>query len=411
MNTPTAQQLDAEDPLAAKRDDFLLPEQGVYLDGNSLGCLTRQARQRAREVVEQQWGQDLIKSWNSHGWIDLPTRCGEKIAPLIGAAPGQVICCDSISVNLFKIVSAALKLRAGRRTVLSTVSNFPTDLYTVQGLQALLGEQQCRLQLCADTELESALGDDVAVLLMSHVDFRTGYVNDMQHLTAMAHQLGALVIWDLAHSAGAMPVMLDDCRADFAVGCGYKYLNGGPGAPAFIYAAKRHQAGLQQPLSGWMGHRAPFDFDTHYAPAAGMQQFLSGTPAVLSMSVLEAALDVFRGIDLSVLRSKSLALTDLFIRQVRARPALADLQLISPIEHEYRGSQLAWRHPDAWAISQALIARGIIGDFRAPDIVRFGFSPLYLRYQDVERSVDVLEDIVCTGMYRQSQFQLRKKVT
>lgn len=408
---PTALQRDTDDPLAHKRNEFLLPPRGVYLDGNSLGCLPLSARQRARELIEQQWGLDLIKSWNSHSWIDLPQRCGEKIAPLIGAAPNQVICCDSISVNLFKILSVALQIQTGRTTVLSTHTNFPTDLYTVQGLQNLLGEQRCRLQLVHDDCLESALQSDVAVLLLSHVDFRTGRVNDMRRLTDMAHQHGVLVVWDLAHSAGAMPVLLDECQVDFAVGCGYKYLNGGPGAPAFIYVAKRHQAGMRQPLSGWMGHKAPFEFDTQYTPADGMQQFLSGTPPVLSMSVLDAALDVFTDVDAVQLRRKSLALTDLFIEQVNARPVLSELQLISPAEHTQRGSQLAWRHPEAWAICQALIARHIIGDFRAPDILRFGFSPLYLSYQDVVHSVDELEQVMRNGDYKQPQFQVRAKVT
>lgn len=403
--------MDAEDVLAPRRTEFDLPADTVYLDGNSLGCLPLVAKLRAQQVVEQQWGRDLINSWNVHRWIDLPVSCGEKIARLIGAAPGQVICCDSISVNLFKLLSAALKMQAGRRVVVSQQGNFPTDLYMVQGLQDLLGADLCQLQLVEDQGLEDSLTEDVAVLLLSHVNFRSGLVYDMHRLTQLAHTKGILVIWDLAHSAGVLPVQLDACDVDFAVGCGYKYLNGGPGAPAFMYVAARHQNAIRQPLNGWMGHKAPFEFDTNYVSADGMARFLVGTPPVISMSVLDAALDVFADVDMGQVREKSLALSRLFIRLVAESSALGELELDSPADDTQRGSQLAYRHPEAYAICQAMIARGIIGDFRAPDIFRVGFNPLYLSFQDIYHSVRVLADVVVSEAWREPRYQQRSRVT
>jgi len=403
--------MDRADPLSSKRAEFFVPPELVYLDGNSLGCLPLRARDRALAVVEEQWGRDLIRSWNAHQWIDLPQACGAKIAPLIGAAAGQVICCDSVSVNLFKLLGAALTLQAPRHRVLSVAGNFPTDLYMVQGLEQLLGSARCQLDLVPRATLEQALGPDVAVLLMSHVDFRSGRIEDMQALTHAAHAQGVLVIWDLAHSAGVLPVQLDRCKVDFAVGCGYKYLNGGPGAPAFLYAATRHLSQLQQPLSGWMGHRSPFEFDTDYRGAEGIHKFLSGTPPVLSMSVLSAALDVFADVQLDQLRAKSLALSDLFLNLVAAHPVLNEFELASPSDHNQRGSQLAWRHPQAWSVCQALIEKGVVGDFRAPDIFRAGFSPLYLRFVDVYRAVDTLAAIMVSESWREARFQQRSRVT
>lgn len=409
--SPDWEALDRADPLAHKRDEFFLPEGVIYLDGNSLGCLPLRARERAREVVDTQWGRDLIRSWNIHGWIDLPTRCGEKIAPLVGAAPGQVICCDSISVNLFKLLAAGLALQPGRTRLVAVEGDFPTDLYMAQGLQALLGSGRCRLDILPRAELEQSLGDDVALLLLSQVDFRSGRLEDMAAITRLAHRHGALVVWDLAHSAGVVEVALDACGADFAVGCGYKYLNGGPGAPSFLYAATRHQAAVSQPLSGWMGHRAPFDFEGGYQRAEGVRRFLAGTPPVLSMSVLEAALGVFDDVPLPQLRAKSLALSDLFIGLMERDPLLAGFRLGTPRDHALRGSQLAWRHPEAWAICQALIERGVIGDFRAPDILRVGFSPLYLRAADVHRAVEILADIMASGSWQAPRFRRRARVT
>ena len=403
--------LERSDPLAKKRDEFDLPANTVYLDGNSLGCLPIAARERAREVVETQWGRDLIKSWNKHNWIDLPVQIGEKIARLIGAAPGQTICCDSTSVNLFKLLSVALKMQSERCIILSVQDNFPSDLYMLEGLRHQLGSDAVQIELCAEEEIESAMHEKVAVLMLTQVNFRTGRLLDMQRLTERAHALGILVIWDLAHSAGVLPIELDGCHVDFAVGCGYKYLNGGPGAPAFAYVAKRHHQHLHQPLSGWMGHAAPFEFDAQYAPAKNITQLLVGTPPVISMSVLDAALEVYRDVDIKQLRDKAYGLSELFRTLVEQSPYLRDLQLLSPPQPQQRGAQLAYRHPEAYAICQALIDHGVVADFRAPDLLRLGFSPLPLRYIDISTSVTVLTEIMRNERWREPQYATRSKVT
>ena len=405
------QALDAKDPLAAKKNEFELPADCIYLDGNSLGALPQKAKIRARQVVEQQWGQDLISSWNRHAWIDLPIRVGEKIAPLIGAAAEQVISCDSISVNVFKLLCSALTMQKGRHVVLSQTDNFPTDLYMVQGLSELLGLQHCELRLHAGERIEDAFSDEVAVLLLTQVNFRTGYLHDMQKITAMAHQHGILVIWDLAHSAGALPIELDKCEVDFAVGCGYKYLNGGPGAPAFIYVAKRHQDSITQPLSGWMGHANPFQFLPDYTPGKGMLRFLCGTPPIVSMSILEAALEIFADVNMPVLRDKSCKLAQLWMTLIEQLDLSNDLRLTSPVLDVERGSQVAYAHPCAFAICQALIERNIICDFRAPDILRIGFTPLYTSYADVWHAVKTLQEIVQQQQYRDEKYQQINKVT
>ena len=415
LNLQLLQLWDRQDPLAAKRDAFVLPDNTVYLDGNSLGAMPKIAAERAQQVLAQQWSQDLIKSWNQHNWIDLPGNVGEKIARLLGAASGQLICCDSTSVNLFKVLSSAMLMQAGRKLVLSQAGNFPTDLYMVEGLASLLGEQNCRLKLVEDSEnnalLEQALTEDIAVLLLTQVDFRSGRLLDMQRLTHLAHAKGILVIWDLAHSAGALPIELDACQVDFAVGCGYKYLNGGPGAPAFLYAAKRHHANLQQPLTGWMGHSSPFTFDKHYYKAQGITQFLTGTPPIISMSVLDAALDVFADVDMNQLRAKSLALSSCFQQLVQQHSRLKQLTLLTPEQPAERGSQLAYRHPDAYALCQALIRHGAIADFRAPDILRLGFTPLYLRYVDIWQAVTTLAELMQSGEYLKPVYAVKSKVT
>ncbi|MEQ8517043.1 MAG: kynureninase, partial [Chromatocurvus sp.] len=359
-----ATRLDRDDPLRGMRDAFDLPNGRVYLDGNSLGALPRCASERVREVVDQQWGRDLITSWNVHDWVNLPLRVGEKIAPLIGAAPGQVICCDSISVNLFKLLATALALRSPRRVILTCAGDFPTDAYMAQGLQSLLGADRCEIRAAAAGNLVQALDESVAVLLLTEVDFRSGMRHDMRALTAAAHDSGALVLWDLAHSAGAMPVALDDCGADMAVGCGYKFLNGGPGAPAFLYLAERHQGQVAQPLSGWFGHAAPFAFAPGYNPAPGIASYQAGTPGVIGMQALDAALELFVDVDPGSLRRKSLALTAFFMQGVAADAALSAMQVLTPAEDAQRGSQVSLRHPEAYAIAQCLIHDGVIVDFR-----------------------------------------------
>ncbi len=404
-------ELDRLDPLALQRDAFALPRDKVYLDGNSLGALPRAVAVRVQDTVQQQWGADLISSWNTHGWIDLPQRVGEKIAPLVGAARDQVICADSISVNLFKLLSVVSMLRPGRPLVLSAADNFPTDLYMVQGLSRLLGEQNLRLVQVAEAEITDALNEQVAAVLLSHVNFRTGRILPMAEITAATQAAGALSIWDLAHSAGAMPVALDECQVDFAVGCGYKYFNGGPGAPAWVYAAERHQDAVQQPLSGWMGHREPFAFDPDYEPAAGMLQYLCGTPPVLSMAALDAALELFADIDMQAVRAKSVALGTLFLELLHKTELAAALRLLSPSEPELRGSQLAFSHPQAYGLVQAWIERGVVADFREPDVLRVGFSPLYNSYCDIWQALEALREVVAHSEHLDQRWQQRQKVT
>ncbi len=400
--------LDAQDPLRHKRAAFHLPEGVIYLDGNSLGVLPKAVPARMAETVTAEWGDSLIRGWNAHGWIDLPARVGDKIARLIGAAPGTVVAADSTSINVFKMLSAALALRPDRKVILSDRGNFPTDLYVAQGLRDLLAAGH-ELRIVAPEEVEAAIGEDVAVLMLTEVDYRTGRRHDMAALTARAHAHGALTLWDLAHSAGAFPVDLAGTDADFAVGCGYKYLNGGPGAPAFLYVAPRHQGRVAPPLTGWMGHQAPFAFELGYRPAEGVDRMRVGTPPVLSLAALDAALDVFADVDMAVLRRKSVALCERFIAEVERR--CPDLVLATPREAERRGSQVSFRHPEGYAVMQALISRGVIGDFRAPDIIRFGFTPLYLSFSDVVRAAAILEDILKSGAWDRPEFKARAKVT
>ena len=411
MNLADVIDLDANDPLASKRNEFDLPEGIIYLDGNSLGALPKSVKPRIQEVIDKQWGQDLIKSWNTHQWIDLPQHVGEKIAPLIGAAPGQVICCDSISINLFKVLCSALQLNADRNIVLSTEDNFPTDLYMAQGLSDLLSSEYCVLKTIAEDQIESSLDEDIAVLMLTHVNFRTGAVLDMQHITELAHKKGILVIWDLAHSAGAIPVYLDQCHADFAVGCGYKYLNGGPGSPAFLYVANRHQQTSQQPLYGWMGHSQPFVFSPNYQASEDIKQYLCGTPSILAMSALDAALSVWQDVHLEHVREKSLALAELFMTLVAEQDCLKKLMLCSKRNSEDRGSQIAYSHANAYAICQALIEKGVIADFRAPNILRIGFTPLYTSYQDVWHAVSHLKNVIESQLFLEPRFNAKAKVT
>jgi kynureninase len=411
ITSSNIENLDANDLLAKKREAFYLPKNKIYLDGNSLGPMTHAAKTRAENVIAEQWGSDLITSWNKHQWIDLPETVGEKIAPLIGAAKGQVICCDSVSINLFKVLAAGLSLNPERKKILSQSDNFPTDLYMTQGLQNLLGRERCELVTVTEDAIIESLDDSIAVLMLTQVNFRTGRVLDIKTITKAAKEKGILVVWDLAHSAGAIPVKLDEWQVDFAVGCGYKYFNGGPGAPAFVYVAQRHLQELTQPLSGWMGHRSPFEFSPDYEKPSSIKQFLCGTPGVVSMCVLDESLNLFKDISIEMIRHKSLALTDLFIQLVQQNKCLKDLILITPIDHDLRGSQIAYCHDDAYAICQALIAQGIIADFRAPNILRFGFSALFLRFKDIQSSVTALVDVVKNKKYQQAEFKKRLAVT
>mgnify|MGYP002619605108 CR=1 FL=1 len=403
---------DAADPLRGFRARFALPDGVIYLDGNSLGARPIAVAERVRRAVEQEWGEDLIRSWNTADWIGLPRRVGDKIGRLIGAKAGETVVADSTSINLFKVLAAAVGLRPGRRRIVSQRDNFPTDLYMAQGLAAFLGQGHELVLLPDDPDaetVEAALDAETAVLMLTHVNYRTGRVHDMARLTAAAQAAGAVALWDLAHSAGALPVDLNACNADFAVGCGYKYLNGGPGAPAFVWVAERHQRDFAQPLSGWMGHAAPFVFEPAYRPADGIARYLCGTPPVLAATALEVGVDLMLEADMATIRDKSVALTECFIELLDQR--CPRLELASPRDPAQRGSQVSVHHDHGYALMQALIARGVIGDFRAPDIVRFGFTPLYTSYADVWDAVDILVDLIETGTWDKPEYHARAAVT
>ncbi|HVZ42761.1 MAG TPA: kynureninase [Ramlibacter sp.] len=409
--------LDARDPLRPLRDLFVLPPEVIYLDGNSLGPLPRAAQERVARTVTEEWGHGLIRSWNSAGWYEMPRTLGDRIATLIGARAGECVATDSTSVNLFKVLSAACAIakheRPDAKVILSERTNFPTDLYIAQ---TFCREHGMRLVLAESDALSERLDDQVAVLMLTHVNYRTGAMHDMRELTRRAHRAGALAIWDLCHSAGAVPIDLHAADADFAIGCGYKYLNGGPGAPAFLWVHPRHADRFEQPLSGWWSHAAPFEFTSGYRPAQGIARYLCGTQPILSMVALECGLDTLRAADrfggMQALRAKSLALTDLFIALVEQRCAGHGLALVTPRDHAVRGSQVCLaREEGAYAIVQALIARGVIGDFRAPDILRFGFTPLHLGYEDVWNAVEHLCQVLGSGEWRGDEFNRRNAVT
>jgi kynureninase len=416
--------LDAADPLRELRQLFTIPPNVIYLDGNSLGVMPRVAPARIASAVTEEWGTQLIRAWNASGWFDLPQRLGDKLARLVGARPGELVCTDSTSINLFKVLSAALKIAAEdvptRRLLVSERSNFPTDLYIAEGL---CRERGLTLHLVDDAAEIPALlkAGDVAVLMLTHVNYRTGAMHDMAAISALAHAAGTLAVWDLAHSAGAVPVDLNGDGADFAVGCGYKYLNGGPGAPAFVWVHPRHADRFWQPLSGWWGHAAPFAFTADYRPAPGITRYLCGTQPILSMTGLECGLDAILAAEplggMAALRQKSLALTDLFIELVAQRCEGHGLQLVTPRARAQRGSQVCLsRAEGAYAIVQALIARHVIGDYRAgdaqmPDILRFGFTPLYLGFEDVWKAVEHLRDVLATEQWRKPEFNQKHAVT
>lgn len=434
MTLDDCRALDRADPLRDLRALFTLPEGVIYLDGNSLGVMPAAAPVRIAEVVTKEWGTGLIRSWNTARWIDLPQRLGNKLARLIGAAPDEVMCTDSTSINLYKVLFAAMSQvidsgDATRRTVVSERSNFPTDLYIAE---SLCRERGFTLKLVDSVDaLPAALTPEVAVLMLTHVNYRTGAMHDMAAVTAAAHAVGALTVWDLAHSAGAVPVTLNESNADFAIGCGYKYLNGGPGAPAFVWVNTRHASRFEQPLSGWFGHAAPFEFTPHYRPAPGVARYLCGTQPIISLSALECGLDTLLAAEpfnadfgpMAALRTKSLALTDAFIALVETR-CPGRFTLVTPREHARRGSQVCLAMADAaeaqgnaaYAIVQALIARGVIGDFRAgdaqtPHILRFGFTPLYLSFEDVWNSVEHLVQVLDKEEWQRPEFGARHAVT
>ena len=404
-------QKDLQDTLAAKRRAFAIPPDVIYLDGNSLGPLVASVAPRMSRAVETEWGQGLIRSWNDAAWYPAPLRVGARIATLVGAQPHEVVVCDSTSVNLFKILVAALRMRPGRKIIVGETGNFPTDMYVADGVASLMGAE---LRCVHPEEVETAIaeaGANLAAVALTEVNYKTGRLHDMANINNAVHAVGGLVVWDLCHSAGTLPVQLNACEADFAVGCGYKYLNGGPGAPAFAFVAERHLAELQQPIHGWHGHAAPFAFKAQYVPHPGIDRMLVGTASQLGLIALEEALTAFDGVDLRQLRRKGMDLCDLFIELVDQELGGFGFGLASPRDAARRGSQVSLTHEQGYPIMQALIARGVIGDFRAPDILRFGFAGLYVRYVDVWDAVAILKDTMTSGAWDQPEYQAQKAVT
>ncbi len=402
--------LDRLDPLACFHDEFVLPDGVIYLDGNSLGPLPRATPGRVAAVIEREWGCGLIRSWNQADWIGLAARVGEKIGRLLGAPPGSVMAADSTSVNLFKLLGAALALRPGRSVILSEAGNFPTDLYIAEGLVQFLGGA-CALRTVPAGDIAGAIGPDTAVVMLTHVNYRTGAMHDMAGLTAMAHAAGALTVWDLAHSAGAVPINLAGAEADFAVGCGYKFLNGGPGAPAFLYVAPALQDAARFPLTGWLGHADPFAFHASFQPAGGIARATVGTPSILALAALEVGVDIALRAPMAAVRAKSLRQGAVLMELLERLCPEGELSLATPVAEDARGSQVSVRHPEAYAVMQALIARGVIGDFRTPDLLRFGITPLTLRYADLWDAVSTLNDVLRSRAWDDSRYRVRQQVT
>lgn len=401
--------LDAGDELASLRDEFLLDEGVLYLDGNSLGPVSQGVRRRVQETIDHEWAEGLIRSWNSAGWMAAPTRLGDRLAPLIGARPGEVLVTDTLTFALAKLIGGALDLRQDRHVVLTDVANFHSDLYIVEAMARRAGRPMI-VKPIKRSALDEELSDDVALVMLTHVDFRTGEMLDMKGITTKVHACGALMLWDFAHSAGAVPLDVEGANVDFAAGCSYKYLNAGPGGPGFMYVRSSWQGILQNPLPGWLGHVRPFDFELDYEPAKGMQAFVTSSPSVIALAALDGALEVWDRASMAQVRAKSLAMTDLFIELVEDRlPGVFDV--VTPREHATRGSQVALRHDEGYGIIQSLIERGVIGDFRDPDICRFGFTPLYLRYVDVYDSVERLVEVMASEAYRDPRFAVRNPVT
>lgn len=403
--------MDAADPFRDFRDRFLLPHGVIYLDGNSLGAASAAAVMELQQATHEEWAQGLIRSWNTADWWEMPIALGDRIGKLTGAVPGQTVVCDSVSINLYKVLHAAMALRPLRSVLVAEASSFASDLYIAQSVASSRPGASLRLEGVDAPALEDLLDRKTAAVLINHINYKTGELLDMAALTRKIHAAGAIAVWDLSHSAGAVPVELDAAGADFAVGCTYKYLNGGPGAPGFIFAAQRHLADLRQPLSGWWGHARPFAFEPTFEAASGIRRFLCGTQPVLSMRALKGALDIWDSVDIAALRRKCIAMTDLFIQLVEAKCGDYGVVLASPRDGAKRGSQVSFTHAHGYAIMQALIERGVIGDFRAPTTIRFGFAPLYISYRDVWQSVAVLEEILRMGVWQHSRFNRRAAVT
>ena len=411
MKLQELQQLDRDDPLRNYRSLFHLPEGVIYLDGNSLGPAPKEVFQKMEKVLHQEWAEDLIRSWNNAGWWELTDRLGSMVAKLIGADDDEVVVCDTTSVNLHKVLHAALSLKSGRNKVIAEADCFPSDLYVLEGVKSLHPDLEILLEGRDGSSIPEMLDEQVAAVLINHVDYRSGIIRDMENLTRQVQEFGGLAVWDLSHSAGVFPVQLNRCRVDFAVGCTYKYLNGGPGAPAYLYAASRHHAACNQPLSGWFGHARPFDFERHFDPDSGIRRFVCGTQPILSLRALQSGLEIYQDVSLQQVREKSMALTDLFIKLLKNECAAWELEIISPEDASQRGSQVAVSHPQGYAVMQALISRGVIGDFRAPNLMRFGFAPLFLSYQDIHDAVKKLKQILESKEWNQEAFLQKSKVT
>ena len=407
----TIEAMDAADPLRGFRDRFVLPDGLVYLDGNSLGAASPEAYAEVETAARQEWGDGLIRSWNTAGWFDLPVVLGDRIGRLIGAAAGQTVVADTTSINIYKALHAAMSLRPDRKVIVAEGGSFPTDLYIAEGVISTMPGTTMRLEGVDAAKIEDLIDDSVAVVLVNQVNYKSGELRDMAALTKRAHEAGAVIVWDLCHTAGALPIDLDGVNADFAVGCSYKYLNGGPGAPAFIYVAERHLGKATQPLSGWWAHARPFAMEQGFAPDTGIRRFQCGTQCMLSMRALKGALDIWDDVDLAAVRAKSVALTELFIQLVEAKCEGLGLTLESPREVAQRGSQVSFLHENAYAVMQALIARDVIGDFRAPSTLRFGFTPLYIGYRDVWNAASVLEDVLRSEAWKDPRFAVRTAVT
>ena len=403
--------LDKQDPLSRYREEFFLPKNTIYFDGNSLGPVPKKTIKNLNKTINEEWGKDLINSWNKANWINLPQTLGDKIAPLLGAKSGEVVVVDSTSLNLFKVLTSALRLNKNRKKIVSESTNFPSDLYILEGVNGMLNNHyECQL-IDDDINFEKYIDSSTAVVMLSHINYKTGRISDMKKITDYAHQQGALVVWDLSHSVGVIPMDLHNIGVDFAVGCTYKHLNGGPGAPGFLYVHSDLIEIVSQPLSGWLGHSDPFAFETKYTPANNINKFICGTPSILSYKAVESALDIFDEISLEQVREKSIQLSELFIKLIQQECGDFGFELFSPIDAALRGSQISYKHENAYPIMQSLISRGIIGDYREPNILRFGISPLYMRYEDVWSAIICLKNIMQSNEWDSSNFKIRNYVT
>ena len=410
INQEYCQALDQQDPLAALRDNFFLPEDIINMDGNSLGALPKSTMQRMQTAIQEEWGTGLIRSWSTAGWFESPTRIGDKIAPLIGANSGEVLVADTTSVNLFKALAAALSINKDRSIILSETGNFPTDLYMMQGISAF-SKGSIQSKIVAPEAILDSLSEEVAVLLLTHVHYKTAYIKDMQHLTQKAHEKGVLVVWDLSHSVGSIEVDLKEAQADFAVGCGYKFLNGGPGAPAFIFVAQRHQLQANCVLSGWMGHQDPFAFTDDYVPANSIERFRCGTPVMLGMIALENGIDVFQQASMADLRKKAIQLSELFIALMAQECGTYGFTLASPADATKRAGHVAFRHSNGHEIYQAIKRKNIISDFRTPAILRFGITPMYTRFEDIYQAVLIIKEVMETKAWDKVEYRVRTAIT